>query len=121
MISRVQDKVVVGEPDFLRYLSSTFDLIVSMDTNTKLIEGERISACGIIHSVLQHLSDSEREGYCASFPWQAHSCLKKSFIFEDFSLPGNFTLLYRRGDGSTESILNHLVKHCDKESPWFWK
>lgn len=41
---------------------------------------------------------------------------KKSPIFSDIYLPDNFTLLYGRGDGSTESILNQLVKHCDKEA-----
>lgn len=165
VVSRVQDKVVVGEPDLLRYLSSTYDLIVAMDTNTKVIEGERISACGVIHCILQHLPDSEREGYYASFPWQGtllfRNCpssippekfawvteirrignagptpgsnrfaivtdhdlnnhtlfnARQSPIFEDFYLPSNCTLLYGRGDGSSESILNHLVKHCDRES-----
>lgn len=163
--SRVQDKVVVGEPDLLRHLFSTFDLIVAMDTNTKVIAGERISACGIVHCILQRLPDAEREGYYASFPWQGtllfkncpsnmppekfawiteigrisnakpqpgsskfaivtdhdmnnHALFnaKKMPIFEDFYLPDKFTLLYGRGDGPTESILNHLVKHCDKES-----
>ncbi len=165
VISRVQDKVVVGERDLLRHLSSNFDLIVAMDTNTKVIEGESISACGIMHCTLQHLPDSEREGYYASFPWQGtllfRNCpssispekfswiteirrignaglipvssrvavvtdhdlnnhtsfnARKSPLFADFYLPSNFTLLYGRGDGSTESILNYLVKHCDKES-----
>ena len=165
VISRVQDKVVANEPDLLRHLSSTFDLIVAMDTNTKVIAGERISASGIVHCVLQRLPDPEPEGYYASFPWQGtllfRNCpsslspekfawiteirrvndaephpesrkfavvtdhdlnnhtlfnAKKSPIFQDFYLPENFTLLYGRGDGSSENILNHLVKHCDKES-----
>ena len=165
IITRIHDKVVVGEPDILRHLSSTFDVIVAMDTNTKEITGERISACGIIHCILQPFSDAEGEGYYASFPWQKtllfrnslrnlppekfawiteirrikdavphaessrfglvtdhdmanHNLLnaKKSPIFADIYLPDNFTLLYGRGDGSSESILNKLVKHCDKEA-----
>jgi hypothetical protein len=165
IITRIQDKVVVGEPDILRYLSSTFDVIVAVDTNTKEIAGERISACCIVHCILQRLPDAGREGYYASFPWQNtllfrnspsdlspekfawiseirriknverhlgssrfalvtdhdmnnHALLnaKKSPIFEEFYLPDNFTLLYGRGDGSRESILNELVMHCDKES-----
>lgn len=165
VITRIHDKVVVGEPDILRHLSSTFDVIVAMDTNTKEIAGERISACGIVHCILQRLPDTEREGYYASFPWQNtllfrnslsnlppekfawiteirriknagprmgssrlalvtdhdmnnHALLnaKKSPIFADIYLPDNFTLLYGRGDGSSESILNELVKHCDKEA-----
>ena len=165
IIKRIHDKVVVGEPDTLRYLSFNFDLIVVMDTNTKEIEGERISACSIIHCILQRLPDGEREGYYADFPWQNtllfrnspkdlpaekfgwiteirriknavphmessrfalvtdhdmdnHNLLngKKTPIFADIYLPNNFTLLYARGDGSSESILNKLVKHCDKEA-----
>lgn len=165
VITRIQDMVVVGEPDILRHLSSTFDVIVAMDTNTRVIAGERISACGIVHCILQRLPDTEGEGYYASFPWQNtllfrnspsnlppekfawiteirrikntephlgssrvalvtdhdmnnHTLLnaKKSPIFGGLYLPDNFTLLYGRGDGSSESILNELVKHCDKES-----
>lgn len=165
VITRIQDKVVVGEPDILRYLSSTFDVIVAMDTNTKVILGERISACGIVHCILQRYPDAEREGYYARFPWQKtllfrnspsnlspekfawiteirrikkagpnmgssrvalvtdhdmnnHTLFndKESPIFGDIYLPDNFTLLYGRGDGSSESILNELVMHCDKEA-----
>lgn len=165
IITRIHDKVVVGEPDIIRHLFSTFDLIVAMDTNTKEIRGEKISACGIVHCILQRFTDAEGEGYYASFPWQNtllfrnplsnlppekfawiteirrikntaphmessrfalitdhdmdnHNLLnaKKSPIFADIYLPDNFTLLYGRGDGSSESILNKLVKHCDKEA-----
>lgn len=165
IITRIHDKVVVGEPDILRHLSSSFDLLVAMDTNTKEIAGERVSACGIVHCILQPFSDTGGEGYYASFPWQNtllfrntlgnlppekfawiteirrikdavshaesrrfglvtdhdmanHNLLnaKKSPIVADIYLPDNFTLLYGRGDGSSESILNKLVKHCDKEA-----
>ena len=37
-------------------------------------------------------------------------------IFKEFYLPENFTLMYGRGDGSTDSILNDLIKRCDKRS-----
>ena len=50
IITRIHDKAVGGEPDIFRRLSSTFDLIVAMDTKTKEFAGERISACGISHS-----------------------------------------------------------------------
>lgn len=165
IIIRIHDKVVAGEPDILRHLSSSFDLLVAMDTNTREIAGERVSACGIIHCTLQPFSDAVGEGYCASFPRQytllfrnsldnlppekfawiteirrikntvpkmessrfalvtdhdmdKHKLLnaKKAPIFADIYLPDNFTLLYGRGDGSSESILNKLVKHCDKEA-----
>jgi len=41
---------------------------------------------------------------------------RKVPIFRDFLVPPNFTLMYGRGDGSTESLLNYLVKLCDKKS-----
>ena len=41
---------------------------------------------------------------------------RKTPIFKDFLMPPNFTLMYGRGDGPTENILNYLVKLCDKES-----
>ena len=31
-------------------------------------------------------------------------------------MPDNFRLMYGRGDGSNEIILNYLVKQCDKKS-----
>lgn len=165
VISRVQDKVVPNEADLLRHLSSSFDLIIAMDTNTKVIAGDRISVAGIVHCVAQRIPDPGREGYHASFPWQGsllfrdcpndlspekfawitevrrinegepqagskkvalvtdhdldnHALFnaKKQPIFGDFYLPDNFTLMYGRGDGPSENLLNHLVKHCDKES-----
>ncbi len=165
IITRIHDKVVVGEPDILRHLSSSFDLIIAMDTNTKEIAGESVSACGIVHCILQPFSDTGGVGYYASFPWQNtllfrnslgnlppekyawiteirrikdtvphmesrrfglltdhdmanHNLLnaKKLPIFADIYLPDNFTLLYGRGDGSSESILNKLVKRCDEEA-----
>ncbi len=165
VISRVQDKVIPNEAELLRHLSSSFDIIVAMDTNTKVIAGERISAAGIVHCDLQRIPDPGREGYHASFPWQAtllfRNCpsdlspekfawitearrinagepraglkkvalvtdhdlgnhtlfnTKKQPVFGGFYLPDNITLMYGRGDGPNENLLNHLVKHCDKES-----
>ncbi|MDP2279664.1 MAG: hypothetical protein Q8K51_15755, partial [Nitrospirota bacterium] len=37
-------------------------------------------------------------------------------IFKDFYLPENFILMYGRGDGPTQNLLNHVVKLCDKKS-----
>jgi hypothetical protein len=34
----------------------------------------------------------------------------------DFLVPPNFTLMYGRGDGPTENLLNYLIKLCDKKS-----
>jgi len=35
-------------------------------------------------------------------------------IFRNTYLPDNFTLMYGRGDGSSDNILNDLIKRCDK-------
>ena len=40
VITRIQDKVIPNEGDLLKYLSSSFDLVIAVDTNTKLIAGE---------------------------------------------------------------------------------
>ncbi len=89
VITRIHDKVVDGEPDILRHLSSTFDVIVAMDTNTKEIAGERISACGIVHCILQRLPDAEREGYYASFPWQNTLLFRNSSVVPDLAMLPN--------------------------------
>lgn len=41
---------------------------------------------------------------------------KERALFRDVYLPDNFSLMYGRGDGATENILNYLVKMCDKKS-----
>jgi hypothetical protein len=37
-------------------------------------------------------------------------------IFRNFYLPDNIKLMYGRGDGSTENLLNDVVKKCDKKA-----
>ena len=162
VIARIQDKVISNEAELMRHLSSAFDVIISIDTNTKVIGNERISATGILHCVLKCMPKPNT--YYADFPWQKvmlfrncpnelpaekfgwlteiqrinrvpsskHSRFaivtdhdldnhilynaKRVPIFKDFYLPQNFTLIYGRGDGSTENILNYILKKCDKES-----
>ena len=164
VISRVQDKVIPNESELMRHLFSAFDLIIAIDTNTKVIAGERISATGIVHCALQLMSGPEHDGYHADFPWHGaflfRNCpnglppekfgwmteikrinsvplsgskrfaivtdhdldshtsynAKETPIASDFYLPDNFTLMYGRGDGPTQNLLNYLVKQCDKES-----
>jgi hypothetical protein len=41
---------------------------------------------------------------------------RQILIFRDFFLPDNFTLMYGRGDGPNQSLLNYLVKQCDNKS-----
>lgn len=162
VIARIHNKVIPSEAECMRHLSSDFDLIIAIDTNTKVIGSERISVTGIVHCVLQRIS--EPDSYHADFPWQGailfRNCpgdlpsekfgwmteiqringeplnklkrfalvtdhdmdnhksynAKETSIFKTFYLPGNFTLMYGRGDGSNQRLLNYLVKQCDKEA-----
>ncbi len=158
---RIQDKVIPDVKDLLRHLS-TFDLIIGIDTNTKTINSEEISATGIIHCRLTPAPG--KPGYNGTMqmpgfllfrncPKELHpeklawmniinrfnrnpDNRRKRFtivtdhdlgnhipfnerqtaIFKDFYMPDNSTLMYGRGDGSTDSILNDLIKRCDKRS-----
>ena len=146
----------------MRHLSSSFNLIIGIDTNTKVIGGETISVTGIVHCVVQSMPEPDR--YYANFPWHGAILFRncpselpsekfgwmtviqrvnreplnkmKRFamvtdhdldnhtsynnkqipIFRDFYLPDNFILMYGRGDGPTQNLLNYAVKQCDKKS-----
>ncbi len=67
VITRVQDKVIPNQADLFRHLSSSFDLIIAIDTNTKIIESETISVSGVVHCIVQKTSDPD--AYYADFPW----------------------------------------------------
>lgn len=162
VIARIQDKVIPNEAELMRHLSSSFVLIIGVDTNTKAIGSERISVTGIVHCVLQRLPGAD--SYHADFPWHGaimfrncpsalppekfgwmtvikrvnHEPLnrlkrfaivtdhdldnhtsynnKKLPMFREFYLPDNFILMYGRGDGPNQSLLNYVVKQCEKES-----
>ena len=161
VFSRVQDKVIPHDADLMRFLSS-FDLIIGVDTNTREIGGDIVSASGIIYCTLQATADPNI--YSGAFPWNGvalfrngpkdvspekygwlsvtkmiasdfrnaakHFCLVSDHDFDnhgryntrelpilkDIYLPSNFTIMYGRGDGSKENVLNHLVGLCDRES-----
>lgn len=68
VLSRVQDKVIPDEADLIRHLSSSFDLIIALDTNTKIIGDETVSASGIIHCVVKKTDSSNK--YQVDFPQQ---------------------------------------------------
>lgn len=162
VLCRIQNKVIPNEKDLMKHLSTSFDLIIAIDTNTKVIAGETISATGIVHCVLQSMP--EPDGYYAHFPWNGGALFRncplelpseklgwmteiqkvnnnpqntlKRFvmitdhdlgkhtlyndkripIFRDLYLANNFTLMYGRGDGPTQNLLNYLIKQCDKKS-----
>jgi hypothetical protein len=67
VITRVQDKVIPNQADLFRHLSSSFDLLIAIDTNTRIIESETVSVSGIVHCIVQKTSDPDR--YYAEFPW----------------------------------------------------
>ena len=162
VITRIQDKVVPNQADLFRHLSSSFDLLIAIDTNTQDIGTEKLSASGIVHCIVKPRSISNE--YHVDFPWHGailfRNCPsalhpekfgwikeiyrinsntqnrvkrfalitdhdlenhikynnKQKPIHNDFYLPDNFQLIYGRGDGSTESLLNYLVKMCDNKS-----
>ena len=162
VLSRIHDKVIPDQSDLLRHLTSSFDLIIASDTNTKVIENETISVTGIVHCVLRSTPDpgkykasfifegampfrncpsdlpSEKFGWITIIKNINHDPLNKSKrfaivtdhdldnhrsynekqlpIFKDIYLPDNFKLIYGRGDGSTDNLLNDLVKRCDKKA-----
>lgn len=162
VIARIQDKVIPNEAELMRYLSSSFDLIIAIDTNTKIIGNETISVSGIVHCVLQtmpkpnsYYEDFPQHGailfrncpselHSEKFGWMTvvqevnreprnklkrfaiitdydvdnHTSYnnKQIPIFREFYLPDNFMLMYGRSDGPTQSILNYVVKLCDKKS-----
>ena len=49
VIARIQDKDIRDTAALMRCLSSSFDLIIGIDTNTKTINGERISVSSVVH------------------------------------------------------------------------
>lgn len=51
----------------MRCLSSSFDLIIGIDTNTKIIDGESVSVSGVINCIVQKAPEST--GYYVNFPW----------------------------------------------------
>lgn len=60
VISRIGNKVIPDEADLMRHLSSSFDLIIAVDTNTKVIDSEAISASGVLHCVVQTTPDPSK-------------------------------------------------------------
>ena len=162
IISRVQDKVIANEADLHRYLTSSFDIIIGVDTNTSVIGSDNISAAYIINCDIQGISE---DGFCniefpshgvilfrncppdlhpEKFGWMQmlnelyrdprnkgkrigiitdHDMSNhKSYIdktlplYKDIYLPGNVVLLYGKGDGAKDTMLNVVVRLCDKKS-----
>lgn len=162
VISRVQDKVIANEADLHRHLTSSFDLVIGVDTNTRKIGNDDISATYVIHCDIQGISE---DGYCnvefpnhgvilfrncphdlhpEKFGWMQtikelyidpqnkgkrigiitdhdmnnHKSYteRKMPIYKDICMPGNVSLLYGRGDGASDSILNSIVRLCNKKA-----
>ncbi len=162
VISRVHDKVIPNEGDLMRHLSSSFDFIIAVDTNTKVIDSETVSASGILRCVVQPTPDPAKYNViftlhgallfrnCSNelpsekFGWmmiiqninrdplnknKRYALItdhdlgnhisynnKKVPIFKNFYLHDNFSIMYGRGDGPKENLLNYLICQCDKHS-----
>jgi hypothetical protein len=162
IISRIPDKVIPRMDDLMRYLSSGFDVIFAIDTNTNVIQNQNISVSSLIHATMVETSISgsyeistwkdgffvfkncpphipaEKNGWhialnsinsnsvnrerrfalVTDHDIENHNNYnnRKQPIVREFYLPENFTLLYARGDSGNDSILNMLLKECDKNS-----
>lgn len=66
VITRIHDKVIPHQSDLFRHLSSSFDVLIGIDTNTKTIGSEILSVSGIVHCVI---TKSDPNSYHADFPW----------------------------------------------------
>lgn len=60
IINRIQDKVISNLGDLMRYVTSAFDKIFAIDTNTKHVQNEKISVSSIIEGVVSNLNDSNK-------------------------------------------------------------
>lgn len=60
VITRIQDRVIPGIDHLMRYLSSKFDNIFAIDTNTKLIKGDKISACSLVQGAVRGVAGSDK-------------------------------------------------------------
>lgn len=70
VIARIQNKVIRDTPALMRCLSSSFDLIIGIDTNTKTINGVNVSVSAVIHCEVQKPPEStESTSYYVNFPW----------------------------------------------------
>lgn len=58
VISRIQDKVISGSEDLMRFLSE-FDEVIAIDTNTKLIHSEKVSVCSLLQGDIKKLEGSD--------------------------------------------------------------
>ena len=70
VIARIQGKVIRDTAALMRCLSSSFDLIIGIDTNTKTIHGEKVSLSAVIYCEVQKPPESaESTSYYVNFPW----------------------------------------------------
>ena len=162
VVSRVQDKVIANEADLHRYLTSSFDLVIGVDTNTSIIGKDNISATYVICCDIQDIS---ADGFCnvefpshgvilfrncpsnlhpEKFGWMQtlneiyrdpqnigkrigiitdhdmnnHKAYieRKTPIYKEIYMPSNVFLLYGRADGASDTMLNSIVRLCDKKS-----
>jgi len=162
VVSRVQDKAIANEVDLHRHLTSSFDIVIGVDTNTRTIGENNISTTYVIYCDIQRISE---DGFC-NVEFQNHGVIlfrnctsdlhpekfgwiqtlnelyrdprnigkkigiitdhdmsnhkayieRKLPIYKEFYLPVNVSLLYGRADGANDTMLNCIVRLCDKKS-----
>jgi hypothetical protein len=67
VLARIQGKVIRDTAALMRCLSSSFDLLIGIDTNTRSMNGEKISVSGVVFCVVQEIE--EYKNYDVNFPW----------------------------------------------------
>lgn len=67
VIARIQGKVIRDTAALMRCLSSSFDILIGIDTNTRCINGQQISVSGVVFCVVQERE--EARSYDINFPW----------------------------------------------------
>ncbi len=73
VLTRIHDQVIPNEADLMLYLSS-FDLIIGVDTNTKEVRGDLVSASGIVQCQVRPTSDPSI--YNVEFPQSGASLFR---------------------------------------------
>jgi len=51
VLTRIHNKVIPDEADLMRHLSSSFDMLIAVDTNTRVIGDQTVSATGVVHCI----------------------------------------------------------------------
>jgi hypothetical protein len=112
---------VIEKPDDTENYTANFPWhgVVLFKNSPKDIHPEKFAWVSIIDTLMRNTAtSSQRIGLVTDHDMSNHGSYNRRElpVLGTSYLPGNMTLFYGRGDGSTENILNYIIKHCDKES-----